>query len=387
MSTMVKSRRQPESAEKTGSPARFWHPRLWHGMTMRAWFSMLARQRFSVSPSRWSMAAIISLISPMNSTLAAMQNAFWGRRIREARVDPDPIFIVGHWRSGTTLLHELLVLDDQFTYPNTYCCFTPEHFLVSRYVIPWWLKFLMPSRRPMDNMEVSWNRPQEDEFALCNMGIPSPYLSFAFPNIPGIDRHYMDLRDVPQAELDRWKEAFLRFLKCVSVAGGGRQIVLKTPLHTARIDTLRELFPDAKFVHIVRDPYILFPSTVRTWKRMSEDEGLQAPKHEGLEEVILSRFVRMYEVFEESRSRIPAANFCEVRYEDLIDDPVAGVREIYDQLGLEGFESALPALEKRAEGMRGYKVNRHKLSDEMRDRITDRWSGFIRRYEYYDSAE
>ncbi|NLS97077.1 MAG: sulfotransferase [Planctomycetaceae bacterium] len=364
-----------------------WHPRMWHGMTMRAWFPMMARQRFAVSPSRAIMAVIISMISPLNSALALSQKLVWGKKIRDAKIEPDPIFIVGHWRSGTTLLHELLVQDRQFTYPNTYACFTPEHFLFSRYLIPWWLKFIMPSRRPMDNMEVSWERPQEDEFALCALGLPSPYLSFAFPNIPHLDDAYFDLRGLPPADLQRWKTAFVQFLKCVSVAGQGRQIVLKTPLHTARIDTLRELFPNAKFVHIVRDPYVIFPSTVRTWQRMSEDEGFQRPKNEGLEEMILSRFTRMYEVFEDSRTRIPPDNFCEVRYENLIDDPVAQLRKVYDRLGLDGFECVLPALEERAAGMRGFKVNRHKLSDEMRDQITERWGDFISRYQYWGSGD
>ena len=387
MSTMSKPRRKPESAEKTGTRAALWHPRMWHGMAMGAWFSMLARQRFAISPIRWVMAGIISGISPINSSFALMQKLLWGRKIREARIEADPIFIVGHWRSGTTLLHELMVLDEQFTYPNTYACFTPEHFLFSRYLVPWWLKFIMPSRRPMDNMEVSWGRPQEDEFALCNMGIPSPYLSFAFPNIPNIDSEYLDLREVPEADMKRWKEAFVYFLKCITVAGEGRQIVLKTPLHTARIDVLRDMFPNAKFVHIVRDPYVLFPSTVRTWQRMSDDQGLQRPKNDGLEEMILGRFARMYEVFEDSKPRIPADNYCELRYEDLIDDPVGQVRQIYDGLGLEGFEKVLPALELRAEGMRGYKVNRHTLSDERRDQISERWGDYIGRYEYWDSAD
>ncbi|MHB8901252.1 MAG: sulfotransferase family protein, partial [Thermoguttaceae bacterium] len=210
--------------------------------------------------------------------------------------------------------------------------------------------------------------------------------AFAFPNVPGIDEEYVDLRRVPAADLDRWKKAFVEFLKCVTVAGHGRQIVLKTPLHTARIDVLRELFPRAKFVHIVRDPYVIFPSTVRTWMRMSEDEGLQRPKNEGLEQAVLDRFARIYEVFEDSKKRIDPDHFCEVRYENLIDDPVGQVRSIYEQLGLEGFDKVLPALEERAVGMRGYKVNRHKLSDEMRDRVTERWGDFIGRYRYWDSA-
>ena len=278
MSTMLRVPQKPPSAEKTGSPAMPWHPRMWHGMTMGAWLKTLARHRPAISPSRWVLAGTISMSTPVNSALAALQQMLHGRRIRSLAIDKAPIFILGHWRSGTTLLHELLVLDERHTYPNTYACYTPRHFLVSRYLVPWWLKFLMPARRPMDNMKVGWNRPQEDEFAMCNMGVPSPYLAFAFPNIPNIGSAYFDLKKISPAELAEWKQAFVYFLKCVTLAGGGRRVVLKTPLHTCRVDLLREIFPDARFVHIVRDPYVIFPSTVRTWQRLSEDEGLQRPR-------------------------------------------------------------------------------------------------------------
>ena len=120
----------------------------------------------------------------------------------------------------------------------------------------------------------------------------------------------------------------------MTVAGEGRQIILKTPLHTARIDVLRELFPHAKFVHIVRDPYVLFPSTLWTWKRISDDEGLQRPKNKGLEEMILARFERMYEVFEESKTRIAPDHFCEVRYEDLGAAPERSLAAIFEFLQL-----------------------------------------------------
>ena len=43
---------------------------------------------------------------------------------------PAPVFVIGHWRAGTTLLHELLVRDPRHTYPNTYDCFGPNHFLL-----------------------------------------------------------------------------------------------------------------------------------------------------------------------------------------------------------------------------------------------------------------
>ncbi|MDD4268331.1 MAG: sulfotransferase [Thermoguttaceae bacterium] len=386
MSTMLRVPQKPPSAEKTGSPAMPWHPRMWHGMTMGAWLKTLARHRPAISPSRWVLAGTISMSTPVNSALAALQQMLHGRRIRSLAIDKAPIFILGHWRSGTTLLHELLVLDERHTYPNTYACYTPRHFLVSRYLVPWWLKFLMPARRPMDNMKVGWNRPQEDEFAMCNMGVPSPYLAFAFPNIPNIGSAYFDLKKISPAELAEWKQAFVYFLKCVTLAGGGRRVVLKTPLHTCRVDLLREIFPDARFVHIVRDPYVIFPSTVRTWQRLSEDEGLQRPTHEGLEEQVLANFARMYAAFERSKPNIAPKRFCEVRYEDLIDDPVGRVREIYENLELDGFAEILPALQEKAAGMRGYQVTRHRLSREMHEQITRRWADFIDRYQYADSA-
>src|SRR5262249_33511021 len=43
-----------------------------------------------------------------------------------------PIFILGHWRSGTTLLHELLALDDRLLSPTTFQCFNPQRFLLTR---------------------------------------------------------------------------------------------------------------------------------------------------------------------------------------------------------------------------------------------------------------
>ena len=129
----------------------------------------------------------------------------------------------------------------------------------------------------MDNMAAGWDRPQEDEFALCNIGARSPYLTIAFPNRPPQDQDYLDFRGVPTAEVERWKRAFLWFLKCLTLRNPKR-IVLKFPGHTARIRTLLEMFPKAKFLHIVRNPYVLFPSTVNLWKRLYRDEGLQMPQ-------------------------------------------------------------------------------------------------------------
>jgi hypothetical protein len=213
------------------------------------------------------------------------------------------------------------------------------------------------------------------------MGVPSPYLMYAFPNRPYPFPEYLDLKGVSPEGLRRWKQALTWFLKCLTLRSGKR-IVLKSPAHTCRTDLLLGLFPKARFVHIVRDPYAVFPSTLRAWQRLSMDEGLQVTSNPGLEEYILSTFKRMYDVFEESRGRIDPSRFCELRYEDLVADPVGQMRSIYENLGLEGFDALLPALEKHVAGMAGYKTNRHRLRPEIHQQITSRWATFIEKYGY-----
>ena len=211
-----------------------WFLRIWEGMPATGWFSLLLRNGLRISPRRWGMALIISLISLLNMGLAILQFVFYGRRIARTELQGDPIFVIGHWRSGTTLLHELLVLDERCTYPNTYDCFASSHFLLSAPFLRPLLRGLMPKQRPMDNMAAGWDCPQEDEFALCNMGVPSPYMTIAFPNRPPQNQDYFDLQNVSPRERTRWQRGLTWFLKCITVRSP-RRIVLKSPPHTSRV--------------------------------------------------------------------------------------------------------------------------------------------------------
>jgi omega-hydroxy-beta-dihydromenaquinone-9 sulfotransferase len=374
-------------ASSGGYKDRPWIPRVWDGIHISAWLRLLAKGRFRLGPMRWGMALIVSMLTVLNSALGLLQWLIYGRRIARTELCDDPIFILGHWRSGTTLLHELLVLDPRNTYPSTYSCFAPNHYLVSRRVFPPMLSVLMPSRRPMDNMAMGWDRPQEDEFALCNMGLPSPYLTIAFPNNePTLDAEFLTMENAPAAEVSRWKRGFAWFLRCITLADP-RRIVLKSPAHTCRIQTLLEMFPRAKFVHIVRDPYVLFPSTVNLWKRLYKDQGFQTPHYKTLEERVYETFRRMYETFERQRHLIPRGNFSEVRYEDLLADPLGQMARIYDELGLGGFDQARPGMAKYLEGQADYQRNRYELSAEARTEIARRWSAYIAKYGYAGNRE
>src|SRR5205823_6477253 len=98
------------------------------------------------------IAVITTVLSLFHSILRWLQLLVYGRKITATAVTQPPIFIIGHWRTGTTYLHELLILDERHTFPNTYECFEPNHFLLTEWIITHWLRFLMPTRRPMDNM-------------------------------------------------------------------------------------------------------------------------------------------------------------------------------------------------------------------------------------------
>ena len=161
-------------------------------------------------------------------------------------------------------LHELLIRDPRHTSPNSLQCFEPCHFLVTEGVFEKYGRVLLPDKRPMDNMAAGWDRPQEDEFALALLGQPSTYTDFAFPNSPPMWPGALDLSGLTPGQLAAWKRTLVRFLKAVTYRDP-RRLVLKSPPHTARLPVLLELFPDAKFVHIKRNPYTLFASTTNLW--------------------------------------------------------------------------------------------------------------------------
>lgn len=371
---------QADSAKPKFHYYPFWSPRFWHGMRFGDWMRMVGRNGFRIHPSRLTMFCLISSITPINSILRLLQKARYGKQVAASVAQP-PVFIVGHWRSGTTFLHELMVLDERFAFATSYQCFAPHHFLVSEWLFSR-TNFLLPRRRPMDNVETGWLHPQEDEFALLAMGAPSPYLRMAFPNHPPQDMEFLDMDGVAPERLQKWQDALSLFLRTLSFRYKDRRIVLKSPPHTGRIGVLSKLFPGAKFIHIVRDPYAIFPSTRRLWQALDLAQGLQSPKFAYLDEYVFESFERMYRAFEEQRRSLDESQICDVRYEDLVQDPVGQLAAIYDKLDLGGFEQVQPKLAEFAARQKDYQTNHHRLADETRAEIRRRWGEYFVRYGY-----
>jgi hypothetical protein len=352
-------------------------------MNFPTWLRLLARNRFAVAPSRLPLAAWITATSVLNSFAASFEQLMFSHRVRQTRLRQPPLLVLGHWRSGTTLLHELLMLDPRHVCPNTFQCFAPQHFLWTEWFVPSLIRWTLPATRPMDDVRAGWDRPQEDEFALCNLGVPSPYLVWAFPNHGPAADEYLHLRSLPAAEREAWKDAWRRFVQRVALVRDGR-IVLKSPTHTARVRTILEVFPDARFVHIVRDPLVIFPSTVRLWKSLSEVQGLQILNEHApwIERQVLDTFVRMYECFERDRELIRAGRLVDVRYEELVADPVGQMRQVYRGLDLGDFANVESALLRHTIKTRDYRTNRYALPPEVAEKVRGRWAPYFQRYGY-----
>lgn len=364
-----------------GYKDRFWYPRFWDGMCVGPWWKTLKAGGFRIAPRRLGMAAIVTALAGANSTFALMEKLFYGKKIAETKLAGPPIFIIGHWRSGTTLLHEYMILDPEFSFADTYACFTPSHFLISRYFMKPVTSVLMPKKRPIDNMAAGFDRPQEDEFALCALGNLSPYLHLLYANDPPKFKKYLTLRDIDAEERKEWFDRFDWFLRCLTVQNG-KQLVLKSPAHTARIRAILERYPDAKFVHIHRDPYKLFPSTYNLWMRLSRDEGLQVPNGNGMDEYILSTFEDMYAAFEADLPLLKPGQFSEVSFRELTADPVATIEKVYRELHIERFEQVREKIVEFAGSQKSYKKNRFELDPNIAEQITQRWSGYIEKYGY-----
>ena len=216
-----------------------------------------------------------------------------------------------------------------------------------------------------------------------NLGVPTPYLRIAFPQTQSKAIDYLDMQNLSTAEQERWSERFTWFLKALTFHQQGKQLVLKSPPHTGRIEVLAKLFPQAKFIHLTRDPRKLFSSTLRLWRSLDEVQALQKPADNSqLTEYVTECLNRMYQGFERAKSQVAPERIAEIRYEDLVANPLGSMQGLYEQLQLGDFSEVAPQLEKRLANHGDYRPNTHKIDETLEREILERWSSYAEKYGY-----
>jgi omega-hydroxy-beta-dihydromenaquinone-9 sulfotransferase len=350
-------------------------------MTVRAWWELLRRHGFRIHRRNLARAAVISAITASNMPAALLQSILFGRSLRAAAVAPDPVFILGHYRSGTTHLHNLLALDERLSYPTLYQCAAPHHCLVTGGIYPRLFSWMLPARRLQDGMVLGFSLPQEDELGLIALGAPSPYWSMGFPaGSPG--EAFLGLTAVSEAERRSWAQIFLGLLRLVSLRHPGRPLVLKSPPHTARIAVLSRLFPAARFVHIVRDPLAVFASSVSLWRVTRAANALAAYNEAAAGQEVLDGLLQLYQDFPAATAALPRGQFHQLRYEDLVQHPLATLEDLYRALGLGDFAAVRPRIEAYLAGQRAYRRNEYEVSAEGREAVRAAWGPLFRPWGY-----
>lgn len=351
------------------------------GMNLGDWLRVLHRNRSNVSAGFWGRLAFLTAMGVMNSILQYYEIIIFGTRIKRVRIKKPPLFIIGHWRSGTSHLHNLLCLDENLNCPNTYQTMFPHHFLCSEKVCKRIFDVIEPSKRPMDNMPFRAHVPQEDEFATAALSTSSPYMRFFFPVTGDPGYSEPDPRQMPAEILEKWKTSLVYFFKKLNYLSSKR-LVLKSPPHLGRLSTLLDLFPGARFIHIIRNPYSVYLSTRKLWRTTIAYSFLQETKEEFMDDLILNMYAELFSLFERDRRRVPQELLHEMKFEDLVKEPRKTLQLAYGKLGLSGFEQFWQKAESYLDSISDYHQNIYHLDEISKRAVQQRWSTTFDRYGY-----
>jgi hypothetical protein len=347
-------------------------PGILAGVTSGDWVRLLRENRFAIDPPYWLRAQAITAQSLVNAAVRRHEERTYLPQVMAMDVPP-PLFILGHWRSGTTHLHHLLAADRRFAFPNVYETSFPHTFLTTESRSARFVGAMLPPNRPMDSVRQTPDSPSEDEFAICAMTFRSPCIGWVFPRRAEHYDRYMTFRGVPEGELEEWKQALVLFAKKLTWKYG-KPLVLKSPPHTCRIKLLLKLFPEARFVHIHRDPFTVYQSTRHTLSRVLRLTRLQGGTGYDAEGNVLRRYREMYDALFEERCLIPEGRYCEIGFESLESDPIGIMRGVYEALRLPDFRGAEADLKAYMATISGYRKNSFPdLAPETRGRIAVEW--------------
>ena len=296
--------------------------------------------------------------------LRMWQSVAYGRRIRNAELHPEPLFLLGFWRSGTTLLHNLLATDPRWGFVNTYQAAMPDVFLAGQRRIRRLLERQLPATRGVDNIPVDFAMPQEEEIALMCAGGCSPYVSLNFPRTGDAALNYLFPEErLAPAERERWRRDYIRLLKAASLNMDGKPLLLKSPSNTSRIGALLDLFPAARFVYIQRNPYDTLRSYARLLRLMNGWHALQAVDFDGLLRRQVKIYREMAQAYGRQRGLVPAGRLVQIRYEELERDMTGQIRLIYESLQLDGYDAFAARLSEYAASLAGFQKNPPEVSD------------------------
>jgi hypothetical protein len=355
-------------------------PHMLNGIAMGPLLGLLA-DGGAILAKRYRDVLEIVLRGLQSAPLSIRERRAFAESLRVHHIHPRPIFIIGHFRSGTTYLHDLLVRDSNFAYPTTFQVFFPGVCLSARELLEPAFKRSLPERRCADDVRLDSAAPHEDEFALGFTSRYSFYHGLYFPR--KLQQHFERAVLLPDPrDRSAWKEHYRAFLTKVSLQGQGLPLVLKNPAHSARIPLLLEMFPEARFVHIQRNPFAVYLSTLHLYRTFIDNYAFHELGSAELQEAVLSIYEQLMRRLFEDLPRIPEGQLAQVCYEDLLEDGISALEGVYTQLGLDDFARVRDHFSAHISAQKEFRTNGHRLDEDTRAKVWKRWEFAFARLGY-----
>lgn len=373
--------------QSMATPTRL-SPRLLHplmGANLRTLWQIATRNG-GVAPECLPQLALAAGATVLRWPFTAYERGLVARSPLPADTPP-PIFIIGHWRSGTTFLYNLLSRSPQFAYVSPLATGLPWDFLTLARLVKPILERALPKERFIDNVQVNPDSPQEDEIGLASMQVLSFYHGLYFPkNFQDNVATGLFFDRCSPEEIAEWQQAAREFFKKLQLQYPKRQLLIKNPVYTGRVAMLRQMYPNAKFIHIYRNPYTVFQSTRNFYHKLFKELALQPYAEAPVDEVILESYPRMMNALFADSADLGDRTFIELRFEEFETDPLGNLERIYTTLEIPGFEVAKPEFATYLGAVSGYQKNRYAFPQEAIDLVRERWQPFLKRWGYQPPA-
>lgn len=342
---------------------------------------LLAENREDLAPAQKKRIRKVLRCSRTLYFPALIEKIYYRKRVENTKIEHPPVFIVGHWRSGTTYLFNLLSCDSNFSFTDSITTFTYHNYIWLRRILPHFYNKTMTGDRVGDDLDFLPHSPQEECYAIANT-IDETFTHLV--TFPQNAQHYIDLSfedGMTPAQQEKWGKTHRYLLKKLTYYRGGKRILFKSPDNTAKVGMLHRLYPDAKFIHIYRDPYKSILSTINMLQ-----EGIplvtfeDIPDTAYITDMTIQFYKRIYTQYLRDIQAIPKENLIEIAYSELVKAPIDTLRQIYAALSLPDFGAAAPQMQAHIDSQKSHKSNKFTLNDPLREKINSELGFFFRHY-------
>ena len=351
------------------------------GITLKHLFRLLGRNKISYNPKVLFRLFFIFQSAVWSSIFSYFDKKKVDKKILAGSKIPGPIFIIGHWRTGTTLLHKILSLDPDLTAPTLFQVAIPFGYLSSHQFYKPIMQLMVTKYRPMDMVRIGMDEPQEDEYAFFRMTDFSPLERLIFPESG--EYFLMNCKNfVPEGDKrSEWDNAVTYFFKKLHVYTG-KTIVSKNPFNSLRINELRQLFSDSSFIHIYRHPFNVIPSTINMFDIVQAQNCMNKNKSRPDINEVIKVFDHFMTVIRQDLESVPRNKYYEIKFEEFESDPVGSLKAMYKHLGIiysgEFEKNVKDFLYETSD----YQKNKFDLSDEEKKLILTSLEHHLKYYHY-----